>query len=169
MRIRRSAVGVVLAAGAVLGTATPTMANAPGGSFAEVVGVVQLASSTTAVVQARYRCTGDPDQLGLWVSVKQSENGTAAPDLAEEGTGYGAKAAAWSQGHGAVVKLRCDGSTRVGRFTVDRSEFGYGDLQRGDAYVQFCLFDATTGTGEDAVPVSSMKFLDVFKPSKVRR
>jgi hypothetical protein len=50
-----------------------------------------------------------------------------------EGSGYEGRATAWSQGRSAVVNLACDGRTDVGRFTVDRSEVGYGMVQRGCA------------------------------------
>jgi hypothetical protein len=144
-----------------LGSATPALAapatHGAGGTSAKLVGVVRLIDSTTAEVQAQYTCTGDPADLHLWVSVKQSANGTASPALAEEGTGYGEKAAAWSQGHSGVAQLQCDGRTHVGKFVVDRSEFGYGTLLKGDAYVQFCLFDRYN----QQAPVSSMEFLHV--------
>ncbi len=124
---------------------------------------MQLVDSETAVVQVRYSCTGGPEELALWVSVKQSANGSANPALAVEGSGYEGRATAWSQTHAAVADLRCDGKTHVGRFTVEREEYGYGALQRGRAYVQFCLFDATT-VGEEGPfgePVSSMEFVNV--------
>ena len=155
----------VATAGVLLGavaTATPAYADQPGTTSAQVVGVVRLIDSTTAEVQARYSCTGTPDQLHLWVSVKQSANGTADPRLAEEGTGYGMKATAWSQSHSVVQTLNCDGKTHVGKFVVDRQEYGYGTLLKGDAYVQFCLFDATTGdAGPEGTPVSSMEYVHV--------
>ena len=154
-----AAAGLLLAS---VATASPALADKPGTSSADIVGVVRLIDSTTAEVQARYSCTGTPDQLHLWVSVKQSANGTASPALAEEGTGYGERAAAWSQGHGAVVTLDCDGRTHVGRFIVDRSEYGYGNLQTGRAYVQFCLYDSTIPAEDpEAAPISSMEFVNV--------
>jgi hypothetical protein len=153
------AISGLLAAGAA---ATPAYADSPRTSSDQIVGVVHLIDGETAQVQARYSCTGTPDQLHLWVSVKQSANGTADPGLAEEGTGYGQKAIAWSQGHGAVSNLVCDGHTHVSLFTVDRSEYGYGTLQKGDAYVQFCMFDATTPVeGPEGQPISSMQFVHV--------
>lgn len=149
----------LLAGGAL---ATPAYADSPRTSFDQIVGVVHLINGETAQVQARYSCTGTPDQLHLWVSVKQSANGTADPALAQEGTGYGQKATAWSQGHSAVSNLVCDGRTHVSLFTVDRSEFGYGTLQKGDAYVQFCMFDATTPVeGPEGEPISSSEFVHV--------
>src|SRR3712207_2727565 len=138
-------------------TAAPALADQPGTSSADIVGTVKLIDSTTAEVQARYSCTGTAEQLHLWVSVKQSANGTANPALAVPDSGYGGKATAWSQGHGAAATLRCDGKTHVDRFLVDRTEFGYGDLQKGRAYVQFCLFDATA----QVEPISSMGFVNI--------
>lgn len=165
------------AAGLLVGsiaTAGPALADKPGTSSAEIIGTVKLINPTTAEVQVRYSCTGelgsdpetDPGNLALWVSVKQTANGTADPGLAEEGSGYnpGAQvpATAWSQSHAGVAKLDCDGRTHVGRFIVDREEFGRGALQRGRAYVQFCLFDATTPvTDPEVAPISDFEFVNV--------
>jgi len=159
----------LLAAGIV--TAAPALADKPGTSSDDIVGVVHLISPTSAEVQVRYSCTeaASPDQMHLWVSVKQSANGTADPALAVGGTGYGGQAAAWSQSHAGVADLVCDGHTHVGRFLVDRNEPGYGSFQKGDAYVQFCMFDATHPFDQsadpespDAVqPISSMEFVHV--------
>jgi hypothetical protein len=145
--------GFGLLLGAVA-TASPALADAPGRTSADIVGVVQLTGQTTALVQARYSCTGDPEQLHLWTSVKQTADRTADPALAEEGSSQ--IAAAWSQSH-ATDNLVCDGRTHVARFTVDQLEQGFGHLAKGDAWVQFCLFDATTGE----IPVSSMEFVHV--------
>jgi hypothetical protein len=147
--------GVGLMIGLVAG-ASPALANQPGTTSDQVVGVVRLLSPTTALVQARYTCTqGTEEQMHLWVSVKQTAGGTADPRLAEEGSS--SIATAWSQSHAGVADLVCNGRTHVGRFLVDQTEQGFGTLQRGDAYVQFCLFDATTTTE----PVSSMEFVHV--------
>ena len=145
--------GLGLLFGAVA-TAAPAAADAPGTSSAQIVGVVKQTGPTTAEVQVRYSCTGSADQVHLWTSVKQTTDRTADPLLAQEGSsGY---AAAWSQSH-SVEGLVCDGHTHVGRFAVDQREMGFGRLGKGEAWVQFCLFDATTGE----VPVSSMEFVHV--------
>jgi hypothetical protein len=99
--------------------------------------------------------------------VKQSANGTADPALADGESGFGHKAAAWTQGHSGAASLTCDSHTHVTKFVIDRTEYGYGELQKGRAYVQFCLFDANNPASEDptapnaAPPVSSMVFMNV--------
>ncbi len=173
----RTSLKTLLAAGAglclALGSAAPAIANpashGSGGTTVKLVGVVRLVTSQVVEVQAQYRCTGSlaQNQLHLWVSVKQSANGTASPALATEGSGYGERAAAWTQGHSGVASLSCDGRTHVTKFVVDRSEYGYGNLQKGRAYVQFCLFDANNPASEDPTapdavpPVSDMEFMNV--------
>jgi hypothetical protein len=151
-----------------LGAAAPALAETGNGGTADkLVGVVRITSPTTALVQAQYRCTGDPSQLHLWVSVKQSADRTADQWLSAPGTGGGVdeqgnplpgpKAAAWSQSHSSVSKLVCNGHTHVAKFKVDQSEQGYGVLKKGEAWVQFCLFDQYN----QEAPVSSMEFLHV--------
>lgn len=156
MRTSRKFLIVAAMAGfAVLGTAGPTLA-APGAASettAQLVGVVHQTGATTAEVMARYTCTGTVDQLHLWVSVKQTADRTADPILATEGSS--GASAAWSQSHAGV--LTCDGMNHVATFTVDQTEQGWGTLAKGDAWVQFCLFDATTPEG----PVSDMEFMHV--------
>lgn len=158
MRTTRKILVVAALAGfAVLGTAGPALAT-PGhatDSSAQLVGVVHQTSPTTAEVMARYTCTGTADQVHLWVSVKQTEDRTADPALAMDGSS--SIAAAWSQSHAGV--LSCDGKNHVATFTVDQTEQGFGTLAKGDAWVQFCLFDATTP--EPMAPISDMEFMHV--------
>jgi hypothetical protein len=120
-------------------------------------------------IAALYRCTGEGT---LWVSVKQTADRKADPRLAEEGSSQ--IAAAWSDSHRNPVN--CDGRLHVDEFTVDQvepifTETGpgpaksevYGPLAPGKAWVQFCLFDDTTGPeGPDGTPVSSMVFSLIF-------
>lgn len=153
-----------------LGSAAPALADTGlGGTADELVGVVRITSPTTAEVQAQYRCYANADtQLHLWVSVKQAADGSADPRLANPGSGGGTDengnpipgvytAATWVQSHAGAAKLQCDGHTHVAKFAVDQSEQGYGTLRKGEAWVQFCLFDANN----QQAPVSSMEFLHV--------
>jgi hypothetical protein len=87
--------------------------------------------------------------------VKQAADRTADPMLATEGSSQ--VAAAWSQSHSGVLLLTCDGMNHVTTFSVDQGEQGFGTLAKGEAWVQFCLFDSTT---PDA-PVSDMEFMHV--------
>jgi hypothetical protein len=140
-----------LAATALLGTGQAAVAAQPKDTTAKIIGNVHITGDTTAVIRARYVCNGNPDQVHLWVSVKQNAYRTADPALAQEGSSQ--VAAAWSQSHGG--QLICDGRKHTGAFTVDQTEQGFGTLSRGQAWVQFCLFDATTGP----VPLSVMEFI----------
>jgi hypothetical protein len=170
----RTSLKTLIVAGAAfclaLGAATPAVASPAthgnGGTLDKLVGVVRITSPTTALVQAQYRCTGDPSQLHLWVSVKQAADRKADQWLSNPGTGGGVDeqgkplpgphAAAWSQSH-SVSKLICNGHTHVAKFKVDQSEQGYGVLKKGEAWVQFCLFDKYN----QQAPVSSMEFRHV--------
>ena len=73
--------------------------------------------------------------------MKQSATGAKDPDVAAEGSGFGGAAAAWWQSHRGT--FTCDGKRHVAWFTVDTVEPGSrGQLQKGSAWVQFCI---TTG------------------------
>ena len=151
---RTTLFGALPLAALSLSLAVPATASAaqPGESFSQVLGVVRMDPSdpTTALVQARYRCTGEAH---LWVSVKQTAQRTADPALAQEGSS--AIAAAWSDSH--PIQVTCDGRIHVDTFEVDQLEPVWGSeepksavyepLARGVGYVQFCLYDEVTGEG----------------------
>ena len=125
-------------------------ADPPVRNEATVLGHVTIDKDDSSVgyVHARYTC--QPSTLApahLWVSVKQAEDGSADPALLEEGSGSGNVAATWLQSHPAEVE--CDGRNHVQVFEVNTLEelpeefgggtVGYGELVRGEGYVQFCL------------------------------
>jgi hypothetical protein len=148
---RRALGGTTLALTALLasaGTATATAAT----TDAELIGVVKVDKDnpTVATVHARYRCTGTGH---LWVSVKQVADRTADPRLTQEGSSQ--IAAAMSHSHRNEVT--CDGKWQQQKFTVDQVEWGFGQLAKGEAYVQFCLFDDYNTTA----PLSENEFLHV--------
>ena len=153
MQVRTFLTGAAVTAIAVLATAVPAGAAAPQPTTeADIIGVVKVdrTDPTVGYVKARYRCSGEG---ALWVSVKQSADRTADPLLAApESSGY---AAAMSHSHRNPVT--CNGKWQVGTFTVDQVEWGFGELAKGEGYVQFCLFDATTGE----MPLSQNEFLHV--------
>jgi hypothetical protein len=150
---RALAPAAALAAVAALAGPAAGSSSEPPKTTAAVKSYVKITSDTTATVKARYRCTADSaEQVHLWVSVKQGPNGTAPAWLAEEGSGSSNAATVWLQSHAGVAT--CDGHKHSQRFVVDQQEQGYGKILEGRAYVQFCLFDATTGEQ----PVSSMVF-----------
>lgn len=138
----------LIAAGLALAAAVaPAAHKAPKPTYVELIGVVRQLDGKSAEVHARYRCTGE---LGVWVSVKQSEDRTADPRLMQEGAGHMQIAAAWSQTHAAT--LECDGRVHVDKFVVDQKEQGQGLLARGKAWTQFCL------TNETGIVASDMEF-----------
>jgi hypothetical protein len=136
---------------AVAGTATAV----PAGKWdAQVLGNVKIDENdpTVGYVTARYVCSGE--SAALWVSVKQTESRTPDPGLKEEGSS--SISAAWSHSHRNPVT--CDGKWQTGVFTIDQVEWGFGELQPGQGYVQFCLGD---DSGETDAFTSSMRFAAV--------
>jgi hypothetical protein len=133
---------------------------APSGKLdAQVIGNVGIDpnDATVAYVTARYVCEGG-DGAHVWVSVKQAESRGPEQWLTEEGSG--ANSAAWSHSHRNTVA--CDGQWHVGTFTVDQNEWGWGTLQQGQAWVQFCVIPAGGGTGPDAEQITwSMRFAEI--------
>ncbi len=157
MRLRSLVAGTALAATSVLALAAPAAA-APEPAFeADVVGVVRIdpADPTVAEVRVRYRCAAG-GELGLWVSVKQTADRSADPRLEEEGSS--SISAAISHSHRNAVT--CDGRQHVQTFTVDQEEWGFGDLARGEGYVQFCLTDPEA-QGPEGVLLSHSEFVHV--------
>lgn len=130
---------------------------------ATVISHVTIDKSDPSVgyVQARYTCQPQVDHL--WVSVKQNAGATADPELAQEGSGFEHGATTWLQSH--PVNMQCDGKNHVQTFRVDTTEYspwagetvGYGQLSRGQAYVQFCLVSTT----DESLFVSDQGFHDV--------
>ncbi len=157
MRLRSLVAGTALAATSVLALAAPAAAAPKPANAADVVGVVRIDPSdpTVAEVRVRYHCAAG-EELGLWVSVKQSEDRSADPLLAEHGSSSYATAMSHSHRH----EFTCDGRTRVGTFTVDQVEWGSGSLARGEGYVQFCLTDLST-EGPESTLVSRNEFVHV--------
>ena len=140
-----------LAIGGGIASATPS-----GKLDSQVIGNVSIDSSdpTVGYVTARYICEGGPG-AHVWVSVKQAASRLPEHWLTEEGSG--AAAAAWSSSHrNAVV---CDGTWQVGTFTVDRVEFGQGQLEPGQGWVQFCVIPADAP--DESVITWSMRFAAV--------
>ncbi|MDQ2750232.1 MAG: hypothetical protein M3Y44_12020 [Actinomycetota bacterium] len=105
----------------------------------------------SATVLAKYRCWGGNENTHLWVSLKQGGGieGKTAAELAQlEGTS--ALARAWYDTNvvdPAKVTINCNGRWHVHEYTVAREK---GTLERGSAFLQFCLFDSTADpTGQD--------------------
>jgi hypothetical protein len=144
----------------VVGVSTVGVATAApsGKTDAQVLGNVRIdpADSTIGYVTARYICQpGSPGSTAaahLWVSVKQTAD--RRPQQSLTGESSSEVSAAWSQSHptGQVV---CDGQWHTDVFTVDHSEQGFGELEAGQGYVQFCLF------GGDGTYAASQRFAAV--------
>jgi hypothetical protein len=155
VKIRHLAASAVLVAAATASAAAPVAAAPVATNSARFISHVKIDKKdpTIGTVQVQYRCTGGASTL--WVSVKQTADRTADPRLAHEGSSQ--ISAAWSQSHRNPVT--CDGKLHTGTFTVDHVEYGFGTLQRGKGYVQFCV---SQGTEEDGrLVISESQFVDV--------
>jgi hypothetical protein len=84
-------------------------------------------------LKVTYRCdSGDT----LWISAKQTKDGTRDDALKDEGSSK--EAATWLQSHANPIK--CDGEKRTKHFFVNKEEKGSkGKLRPGVAWVQFCI------------------------------
>jgi hypothetical protein len=105
----------------------------------------------TATVLAKYRCWGGNEGTHLWVALKQGGGitGQTAEELAaQEGTSAIARAYYDTNVvDPSLVTINCNGHWQIHRYTVAREK---GNLYKGSAFLQFCLFDSTADpTGED--------------------
>jgi len=103
----------------------------------------------SAFVTAKCRCSPATEATHLWVSVKQG-----GADL--DGEGSGGRATSWydtnvTTGGEYEIPVTCDGTWQ--HQTVEVARYAHKQaLQRGTAYVQFCLY---TIEGEDFLSASS--------------
>jgi hypothetical protein len=135
--MRRGVLAATAGAVALLAAGVGSAAAAPAGKLdSQVLGNVRVdpADPTVGYVTARYVCSGG-DGAHVWVSVKQAASRLPERWLTAEGSGAGS--AAWSHSHANAVA--CDGAWHTGTFRVDQQEWGWGTLQRGQAWVQFCV------------------------------
>lgn len=97
-----------------------------------------------ATVLAKYRCWGGNNEAThLWVSLKQGggiDDYTAEQLAQMEGTSQIAEAWYDTNVTGDTA-LNCNGEWHVQQYTVARE---FGTLERGSAFLQFCLFDSTS-------------------------
>jgi hypothetical protein len=147
-----------LAAAAVLAIGLGAAATAGATSttiHASIDGNVRIDPNdpSVAYVTGRYICQGG-EESHLWVSVKQAADGRPDPALREESSSQ--IASAWVQAHPVPGEdFSCDGAWHTQTFTVDTQEQGFGQLERGQAWVQFCLF------GADGQAASEQRFAAV--------
>jgi hypothetical protein len=130
---------VLIAALAPAGGATAADKAQPS---ARTIGNVKMHKDGTATVKAQYRCPRGSD-WHLWVSVKQTADGSRDERITQEGAGFEHRADTWLQSHPATFK--CDGKLRTQDFRVDASAPGYGKLVKGDGWLQFCLISEAGG------------------------
>ena len=158
---------VAATAAAVIACAPASAVAAPGPS-AHVLGPVKLQKDGTATVRARYLCESSTH---LWVSAKQTADGSVDPLLEEEGSS--GAAAAWMDTNDWITEggeafpvssgddvLVCDGRTHVQAVTIDVADAPWGSwdaLQRGMAWVQWCIIEEA----ENGEFVSDMRWIPV--------
>ena len=134
----------------------PAAAQAAPKPKAEILGVVQV-DGDTATVRARYVCN---ESNHLWISAKQTADGRRDAILEQEGSSQ--HAANWmdSNDWGATGPVSdagdfdCDGRSHTDTFTIGTASVPwaapdrYGALEKGSAWVQFCLTEEEDPEGE---------------------
>lgn len=153
--MKRTLVAFAMLVITAVGTAGIASATPTGKTDAEVIGTVRIdpSDATVGYVTARYICNGGlTENTHLWVSVKQTAD--RSPDNALKGETSSAISAAWSQSH-PTAQVTCDGQWHTQTFTISQADYGFGTLQQGQGYVQFCFF------GGDGVYTASQKFIEV--------
>lgn len=134
-------------------TLVPAASAASGPSNrAHVIGI-EAGDGATATVRVRYTCD---DGMHLWVSAKQVADRSRNPIL--QGEGSSQHAAAWLQRHPSPGQFTCDGRPHTGTFEIDTAEtdprsgesVGHGELERGHAWVQFCMYGPGTFISESS-------------------
>src|SRR4051812_12139527 len=133
MKKRHLFAAMAVALAIPLGSALSAGATPQGKTQAQVIGPVRLNGDGTATVTARYICQSDFTHL--WVSAKQVAD--RHPDKALAGDGSSEISEAWWQSH--PVDFSCDGAWHTQSFAIDTTEQGFGELEHGQAWIQFCL------------------------------
>jgi hypothetical protein len=143
-----------LVTAALVATASIAVAGSAGAATkaepsAQVVGNVKINNDGTGTVKARYICSGPAEEWHLWVSAKQTADGSFNPAVGEEGSGFGGVADIWLQSH--PTDFSCDGKWHTQKFEINTDEaipaelgggtVGRGELVPGVAWVQFCLIN----------------------------
>lgn len=147
MRAKYALAGATLAATTALVPATALASDElpePEVEFVHQNVVVTGADKGSATVLAKYRCWGGEVGTHLWVSIKQGEN-LEAPGSSEWATSWYDTNYQWAE-NPAGQTIDCDGKWHATRFTVKRVD-GWGQLEKGSAWVQFCVYDNHGGTG----------------------
>jgi hypothetical protein len=127
---KRVLVGAVVAAAALIGA--PPVEATPS-SAAHVLGPVVLNGDGTASVTVQYVCPVQGSHV--WMSAKQVED--RHPDKRLAGEGSSGISAGWWQSH--PLEFTCDGTWQTDTFVIGTFEYGIGELESGQAWVQFCV------------------------------
>jgi hypothetical protein len=114
------------------GTAFSAGATPQDKTQAQVVGPVRINGDGSATVTARYIC--QPEFNHLWVSAKQVADRHPDQALANPGSGEDDTSVAWSDSH--PLDFACDGAWHTQSFAIQPEK---GQLEQGQAWVQFCL------------------------------
>ncbi len=126
----------------------PATAAAAPKPKAEVLGVVTV-DGDTATMRARYTCYASNH---LWISAKQMAGGKRHAGLEQENSSGLADnwmdSNVWGQGppKSDPGDFTCDGRSHTGTFTIATSSAPWGSwgaLEKGQAWVQFCLSEMT--------------------------
>jgi hypothetical protein len=111
-----------------------------------------LAGSESAVVHAKYQCSGGSVGTHLFIAVKQGPEVNATDHTSSQyaqtfySTNYNAD--------GPGLSLVCDGRDHNAQFVVKPDPYFWNKddappLQSGKAFVQFCMFDSTNAGEND--------------------
>ena len=153
--MRRCFVALAILMIATAVTAGAASATPAGMTDAQVTGNVRIdpVDPTVGYVTARYICNGGmTEATHLWVSVKQTADRSPDNRLKDETSSE--ISAAWSQSH-PTAEVNCDGAWHAQVFKISQLDYGFGTLQQGQGYVQFCLF------GGDGVYTASQTLIEV--------
>jgi hypothetical protein len=118
-------------------------------SAAHVLGPVVVHDDGTASVTVRYVCP--PEGSHVWVSAKQVAS--RRPDKQLQHEGSSAVSAGWWQSHPS--DFTCDGTWQTDTFTIGTFEFGIGELEHGQAWLQFCV------TSDEALLINETRWIAV--------
>jgi hypothetical protein len=125
---------------ALLAVGLPTAATAGGGpAKSSFSGTLVAQDESSSTIRVTYRCH---EGENLWIAAKQNADADKSTDFSTpESSG---KAAVMQHSHRNPIT--CDGKTRTATFIVDTVEWGWGTIEKGWAWIQFCV---SFGEGPD--------------------
>jgi hypothetical protein len=106
--------------------------------------VILAKDGQSAKVTGKYRCLGGRENTHLWVAVKQGDESLTLENTSSDQVALTSFYDTNWNDPGLTVD--CDGHWHVSRITVkDNPWTNLGELAKGKALVQWCLFDSTNG------------------------